>query len=72
MAGFQCTVMLTSVSTAEGSMAVQFRDKEVPWYTGPLGELRFTVGAGTVREDTDILIHLLAYVQLCEMNSTYN
>ena len=40
-------------------MAVQFRDKEVPWYTGPLGELRVTVGAGTVREDRD---HLLAII----------
>ena len=45
-----CTFTVTSLSTASGSVTVQFRVCLVPSYRGSLGTARATDGVGTGRE----------------------
>ena len=48
VSGVHCTSRVTaSLSTVSGSVILQVRVREVPSYSGPLGTLRATVGAGT-------------------------
>ena len=43
----QFTETVISVSTDAASVAVQFRVREVPSYSGPVGTLTDTTGVGT-------------------------